>query len=84
MMEFFISISFILLHNPSPIGMNGLQETAQRAKNHTHYRQQLISPTPFVSNLALYPPHDACDPVLSSYMRIMVTLTILWIVWGEA
>lgn len=67
MMEFFISISFILLHNPSPIGMNGLQETAHQAKNHTHYRQQLMSPTPFVNNLALSPPHDAWDATVILY-----------------
>lgn len=37
MMEFFSYISFILLHNPCPIGMNGLQETVNGAKNHTYF-----------------------------------------------
>lgn len=55
-MEFFIYINFIWLHNPSPIGMNALQETANLAKNHTYYMQELISPAPFVNNPALSLP----------------------------
>lgn len=52
-MEFFISISSILLHDPCPTGMNGLQETANWAKNHTYYIQQLMSVGLFVNNLSL-------------------------------
>lgn len=52
---------FILLHNPSLVGINGLEDTANQAKkSHVlQYIQQLISPAPFVSNLALSLPHDA-------------------------
>lgn len=63
-MEFFIYVSFILLHNSCPIGMNGLQETANWAKTHTYYIQQQISPGLFVNNLSLSLCFDAPDATL--------------------